>query len=370
MIMKKIILNKIRLSALILSIGLFALAPLFGAGNKEQNTAGNSGNRTITDMGNTAVELPAKVTKVIDLWHANNQVVLLLGGADTLIGTTTVIKGLPWYAKIYPRIADVKAYTLQNSTGGYNTEEILLARPDVVITSAPQDAVTLRNAGINTVMVTFRDFDGLRECVKTTAAIFGDEAVKRSEEYLKYFDNNLKRVNDRIGNLKESEKLKVYEIRGTNPLDTDGKDSICTEWLKAAGGINAIADVANDNMTTVTMETILNAKPDVILVAVQNAAGANGSQAIIEKIKKDPVWSTIPAVRNNKIYPNPVGTFLWARYSCEEALQVLWVAKTLYPDRFTDIDMVKEVQGFYKKFYNYDMSNAEAERMLAGLDPA
>jgi iron complex transport system substrate-binding protein len=93
-----------------------------------------------------------------------------------------VIKGLPWYAKIYPRIADVKAYTLQNSNGGYNTEEILLARPDVVITSAPQDAEILRNAGINTVMVTFRDFDGLRECVKTTASVFGDEAYARSRD--------------------------------------------------------------------------------------------------------------------------------------------------------------------------------------------
>jgi iron complex transport system substrate-binding protein len=325
--------------------------------------------RTITDMGGTQVVLPAKVTKVIDLWHANNQMVLLLNGADTLIGTTSVIKGLPWYAKIYPRIADVKAYTLQNSTGGYNTEEILMARPDVVITSAPQDAAVLRNAGINTVMVTFRDFAGLRECVKTTAAVFGGDAVRRSEEYLQYLDNNLKLTADRVADLKDSEKLKVYEVRGANPLETDGKISICTEWLTAAGAINAIAAFTDDNMATVTMETILKANPDVIIVAVQNAAGASGSQAIIQKIKTDKVWSTIPAVKNNRIYPNPVGTFLWARYSCEEALQVLWVAKTLYPDRFADIDMVQELSKFYKKFYDYDMDKSEAERMLAGLDP-
>ena len=105
----------------------------------------------------------------------------------------------------------------------------------------------------------------------------------------------------------------------------------------------------------------------MIIVAVQNAAG--GSAAIIERIKNDRAWSSVAAVKNSRIYANPVGTFLWARYSCEEALQVLWVAKTLYPDLFADIDMVREVRDFYKKFYSHDISVDEAGRMLAGLDP-
>ncbi|MDR1363334.1 MAG: ABC transporter substrate-binding protein [Spirochaetaceae bacterium] len=340
-----------------------------GAGQRQEAGTSPQATRAITDMGGARVELPGKVTKVIDLWHANNQMVLLLGGADTLIGTTTVVKGLPWFARIYPRISEVKPYTLQTGTGGYNTEEIMMARPDVVIVSGPQDAEILRNAGITTAMVTFRDFDGLRQTVTTTAGILGGNAPAKAEEYLRYLDNNIKRVQDRVKDLKQDEKLKVYEIRGVNPLDTDGRISICTEWLDAAGGINAIAGATDENQATVTMEAVLQANPDVIIVAVQNAAGANGSEAIIERIKTDRAWSSIPAVKNNRIYANPVGTFLWARYSCEEALQVLWTGKILYPDRFRDIDMVKELQGFYKQFYNYDMSAPEAELMLAGKDP-
>ena len=45
--------------------------------------------RRIVDMGGTEVVLPKDVKTVIDLWHANNQVVLLLGGADKLVGTTS-----------------------------------------------------------------------------------------------------------------------------------------------------------------------------------------------------------------------------------------------------------------------------------------
>jgi iron complex transport system substrate-binding protein len=305
--MKKMTRLGIQIILMTLIIGTGLQSPLFASPQKEPASPAASASqaapasRTITDMGGTAVTLPGKVEKVIDLWHANNQVVLLLGGADTLVGTTSVIKGLPWYAKVYPGIADVKPYVLQNNTGGYNTEEILMARPDVVITSSPQDAEVLRNAGITAAMVTFRDFDGLKKCVSVTADVLGGDAPARAEEYLRYLESNMKRVSDRVASIPENQRLKVYEVRSANPLDTDGRESICTEWLRVAGAINAIADVAPDNQTTVTMETILKANPDVIIVALQNAAGANGSIAVMEKLRTDPAWSTVTAVKNNRI---------------------------------------------------------------------
>jgi iron complex transport system substrate-binding protein len=324
--------------------------------------------RKVVDMGGTEVTLPNEVKRVIDLWHANNQVVLLLGGADKLVGTTEVIAALPWYGKVYPRIKDVKPFT-GSSTSGFNTEEILAAKPDVVIVSTPKDAETLRNAGITTVFVSFRDFDGLKETVRVTARVLGGDAEERAEKFIKYFDGNLKLVKDKLGDLQEKDKPKVYEVRSPNPLDTDGRVSICTEWLAAAGGINAIADVAEDNQTTVTMEAILKADPDFVIVGTQNAIGSQNADPIVEKIKSAPEWSTVKAVKEGRLYTNPVGTFLWSRYSCEEALQVLWVAKLLHPDKFKDIDMVKETQKFYKTFYNYEISNSDAERMLGGYDP-
>jgi iron complex transport system substrate-binding protein len=324
--------------------------------------------RTIVDMGGTEVVLPKEVNRVIDLWHANNQVILLLGGADKLIGTTEVIKALPWYAEVYPRIKDVKAYT-GPSISGFNTEEVLAAKPDVVIVSTPKDAEILRNAGITTVFVTFRDFKGLKETVRVTAKVLGGDAEERAEKFIAYFEGNLKLLEERLGGLPEKDRPKVYEVRSTNPLDTDGRVSICTEWLAAAGGLNAIADVAEDNQTTVTMEEVLKADPDYIIVGTQNAIGTQNADPIVEKIKNAPEWSTVKAVKNGRIYKNPVGTFLWARYSCEEALQVLWVAKLLHPDKFKDIDMNKEVQKFYKTFYGFSLSDADAERILAGRDP-
>ena len=76
--------------------------------------------RRIVDMGGTEVVLPKDVNTVIDLWHANNQVVLLLGGADKLVGTTSIVKELPWFAQVYPRIGEIKPYAISSGSGNFN----------------------------------------------------------------------------------------------------------------------------------------------------------------------------------------------------------------------------------------------------------
>ena len=54
--------------------------------------------RTVRDINNQSVELPQQVNRIADLWPANNQVVLMLGGADKLVATpkaSTSCRGLP-----------------------------------------------------------------------------------------------------------------------------------------------------------------------------------------------------------------------------------------------------------------------------------
>lgn len=60
--------------------------------------------RSVRDINGNAVEIPDQVNRIADLWPANNQVVLLLGGADKLVGTVETIQQRPWFAKVYPRI--------------------------------------------------------------------------------------------------------------------------------------------------------------------------------------------------------------------------------------------------------------------------
>ncbi|WP_439238720.1 ABC transporter substrate-binding protein [Lonepinella sp. BR2919] len=315
--------------------------------------------KTITDVKGKTVEIPDQVERVVDLWHANNQVVLLLGGADKLVGTTNVIKANPWFNAVYPNIKNVPAINSQN---GVQLEELLTAKPDVVLVSNKPAQEEVEKAGLKALLIGFQDFDGLKKTVRITADVLGDKAPTIAEDYIQELDTNIQLVNERLKDVPQEKRPSVIHIsNGSNLFKIDGGKSIIGEWVKLAGGHNAFEDQAN--LVEVNIEDVLKANPDVIIVGSSNADKA------VEQIKADPLWASVSAVKNGKVFVNPTGTFPWDRYSGEEALQILWAAKLFHPAQFADIDMVAKTQQFYKKYYNYELSKENAEQILKGQDP-
>ena len=222
----------------------------------------------------------------------------------------------------------------------------------------------VNQAGLKGVRVSFQDFEGLKKTVRITADVLGDKAPAVAESYIKELEDNIQFVESRIKDVKEKQRPTVLHItNGSDLLKIDGGKSMIGEWIRMAGGKSVLPDEAN--MVTVTMESIVEANPDVIIIG----SSGNKSQAAIEKIKADPSWQSISAVKNNRIYANPTGTFPWDRYSAEEALQVLWAAQLFHPEKFKDVDMVEKTQAFYKKYYGYDLSKENAQQILKGLPP-
>ena len=48
--------------------------------------------RDVNDISGNVVKAPVNVEKIATLWYANNQIVLMLGGADKIVATTDLIK--------------------------------------------------------------------------------------------------------------------------------------------------------------------------------------------------------------------------------------------------------------------------------------
>ena len=116
-----------------------------------------------------------------------------------------------------------------------------------------------------------------------------------------------------------------------------------------------------------TPEELLKRNPDVLIIQAPDITAGNGSSAqpVVDAMAKQlPVWNELKAVKNNRIYLNPQGMYPWERSTPEEALQVLWAAKSLYPDLFGDIDMRAETRNFYKEFFNYTPTNADLDQIL------
>lgn len=325
-------------------------------------SSGSATTQTITDNAGDTVEVPLEINKIVDLWHAHNQVVLMLGAADKLVGTTENFKKRAWANAVFPGLASVEALVTGTGAGEVNYEEALSLEPDVVFTSDKDVTANCRKQGLTTVNVTFKDYDGLRNDVKLTGQILGGDAEDIAAEWEDLLDANIAKVEKAMAGVADADKVKVLHIVGANDFTkVDGVNTIVDEWIKLAGGVNCLTE--EGNQITVTMEDIVNADPDVIIIGSGNAEA-------VSNLMNDGAWSGITAVKNGAVYGNPSGVFAWDRYSGEEALQVLWAAQKLNPDKFTDVDMVKETQDFYKQFYGYTLSADDAQRILDGENPA
>ena len=315
--------------------------------------------RSVRDIKGNAVEIPDQVNRIADLWPANNQVVLLLGGADKLVGTVEAIHKRPWFAKVYPRIKQVPA--LSNGLS-VQSESLLAARPDVVLLSQPSMQQQVKQAGLKTVLVNFQTYDGLKKTVSITADVIGGKAPQIAKQYNAELDANIRLVSERTKNIPAAQKpLVLHLFDGKNLRKIDGGRSIIGDWVRIAGGRTALPN--EPNIAEVPMEEIVKANPDIIIIGGRDAAQA------IAKIRKDPAWQSIKAVKNKRLHANPGGTFGWDRYSAEGALQVLWAGKLLHPARFNDVDIATKTQAFYQKYYRYNLSKSDAQRIVDGLDP-
>ncbi|HAX4063230.1 TPA: ABC transporter substrate-binding protein, partial [Escherichia coli] len=161
-----------------------------------------------------------------------------------------------------------------------------------------------------------------------------------------------------LKDLPASQRVSLYHSMG-NPLTTTGRPSLNQDWIDLAGGKNIAENWFGEHQQNrsgeVALEKIVTANPAVIIAMNKRDADA---------ILSSPQWASVDAVIHHRVYVNPKGMFWWCRETSEEALQFLWLAKTLYPARFADVDIRKETREFYRQFFGLTLSDAQMSDVL------
>ena len=188
--------------------------------------------KTLTDMTGNAVKIPANVERIAALWHANNQIILVLGGMDKVVTTTDLIKKNKWFAQIYPRVKDLPAALNGNDI---QIEELVKLAPDAVVVSNKNFQENLAKNGFNAVNAIFRDYDDMKKSVLLTAQIIGGDAASKAKELNENLDANIVLVSERTSKLEDAKRPKVLHIvGGANLLKIDGTKTIIDTWIKYA----------------------------------------------------------------------------------------------------------------------------------------
>ena len=116
----------------------------------------------------------------------------------------------------------------------------------------------------------------------------------------------------------------LYEV--ITGLSTECDDAIHVELLKLAGDVNVhrCHTSSHKGMEKISMETLLQYDPDVILVQ---------ERSLYERIGAHPTWRHLNAVKNGRVYLIPRLPFNWFDRppSFMRILGLQWVMSTLYP---------------------------------------
>lgn len=342
-------------------IALVACGASNDRGGSAPSTKGTENTtRTVVDMTGRSVQIPARVERVATNFPALNQMIFMLGGADRIVATSKDMgKSYPLFTTMYPRLKQIPA-PFDSGSANANAEEVLAAHPDVVLLSSGAKALlpTMDRLHIPTMIFdSFKDPEELKAGIGLVADVLGGDAVARAKQFTAYYDANVKRVETATADIAQPGRPKVYYTAG-NPLQTEGNGSIVTTWMDAAGGRNIAAEngvSAPPTFTTVQFEDVVSWNPDVIICREPGTKAA---------ILADQRWRDIAAVKDNHVFVSPRGVFIWSVRSAEAALQPLWAAKMLHPDKFADLDLRKEVKDFYARFYSYKLSEQQIDGIL------
>ena len=87
----------------------------------------------------------------------------------------------------------------------------------------------------------------------------------------------------------------------------------------------------------------------------------------LEYFKTDDKFKGLRAVREGNIIQLPVGMSRWGHPgSLESPMAALFIAKTLYPEKFTDIVMEDEIRNFYSEYLDIELSDEEISMIING----
>jgi iron complex transport system substrate-binding protein len=189
-------------------------------------------------------------------------------------------------------------------------------------------------------------------------AIGGEGNIEKAQKWCDYAKKTFDSITSVTSKLNGDQIPKVYYVRGPQVTTTHAGESITIWYVTMAGG-HLVTSELDTKIAEVDAEQINAWNPDFIFM---------GRLKKTDDIVKSPVFQEVKAVKDGKVFVNPCGVYEWD-YGTEGVLFVQWLAKTLHPDLFPDLDINAEIKWYYKEFYNYDLSDEELKLILNNQNP-
>jgi iron complex transport system substrate-binding protein len=323
--------------------------------------------RTITDDAGRSVALPAKPMRVYAAGPPASQLIFAIS-PDRLLGWTTHWREheRPYVAQRYADLPTLGRLTGRGNTA--NVETVLAAKPDLIFDYGSVNATfaSLADRVQQQTGIPYLLFDGSFDAMPASIEKLGaalDETA-RAADLANWVRAQLTLVDERLAKIPATQRPRVYYGRGPRGLDTGLAGSINTEIIERAGAVNVAASLGRGGLAQVSLEQILAWAPEVIVTI---------DQTFQASLRSDPLWRTVPAVKDGRVYLAPNAPFGWVDFppGLNRMLGLRWLCALLHPVQFPE-DLRDFVADAYIRLYHQRPSDAQLDGLLAsmkGLQP-
>ncbi|MDI3497358.1 ABC transporter substrate-binding protein [Archaeoglobus sp.] len=304
-----------RKHTILLLLLIAAILPLCSSKPAEEHTSFNLTeilNATpVDDTGYTINE--GNPQRIVSLAPSNTEILFAIGAGDRVVGVTD-------YCNYPPEVVEKKEKGELVSIGGYTTiniEKVVSLKPDLVVATygnGIENIETLRRMGLTVIAFDPKSVEDVMKDIILIGVATGEK-----ENATKLVQEMLERIEKVRESVKDKPKVRVAYILWYDPIWVSGKNTFIDEVIRLAGGENVFNF---DGWRTVSVEDLIAANPDVIIVSSGSGMGG-GKDVVYEWVVSDDRLSGIKAVKEGRVYVVDADIINRPSYRLAEAIEVV-----------------------------------------------
>lgn len=332
---------------------------------------------TIVDHAGNEVEVPYDIERiaVADIYPLPSVLSVFFDSAEKIVGMapasmTAAQNSL--LSELYPEILNAETGFTDGTT--INVEELIKLDPDVVFYGASNLEIgeQLQNAGIPGIAISvnkweYNAIETLDNWISLISEMFPEN--DKTQLVSDYSNEVYDEIQQRVADMTDEERARVFFLfqYTDTTIATSGQNFFGQWWADAIGAVNVAQELTTDNANQVSMEQIYGWNPDTILIT-------NFNQASPDDLFNNTIgsydWSEIDAIKLGQVYKMPLGMYRSYTPGVDTPITLYWLAKTVYPELFEDIDVTEKTIDYYDTVFGIELTEEQAESIFTPVTAA
>lgn len=322
-----------KLSYFSLCLSLVILLTLAGSAAASQS---------LRDMAGRQVTIKGPVNRIITTFKPASLMAFCLGLQHKLVGMDNSSRKDPLLKAIYPDVINLPGVGKKQT--GLNFETLVTLEPDLVILYSQKDGLNLakrlKQVNIASIVIVPESFESIKKAMVIISRAAGTydpdiPVFTQMDKILDILDQRLSSLDIR----------KTGYFASPSGLFSTATGSMLQTQILNRAGVDNVAGHLKGFFQDISPEQLIQWNPDIIILSMHMKD--NG----INQLNMIPM-KQITAVAKQSVFRCPSSLAPWDFPSPLSVLAALWLAKTVYPENFMDVDFEAATDEFHRVLFN------------------